>query len=100
MIDLRNDINSKEIPENENPKKVADIVEKSLYFNKQQKGKGLKILTPKQMLQRLPIALAHVKAGNTYEVSLNETREIIYYLYQEKQVTKKAYNNIMNSIKS
>ena len=62
-------------------------------------GKGLKILTPKQMLQRLPIALAQVKAGNTSENLLNEIRQIIYSLYQAKEITKKVYNNIMNSIK-
>ena len=58
MINLRNSINSKEIPENENLKKVVYFVEKILDFIKQQKGKGIKILTPKQMLQRLLIALA------------------------------------------
>ena len=62
-------------------------------------GEGLKILTPKQMLQRLPIALAQVKAGNTSENLLNEIRQIIYSLYREKQITKKVYNNIINSIK-
>ena len=62
-------------------------------------GKGLKILTPKQMLQRLPITLTQVKAGNTSENLLNEIRQIIYSLYREKEVTKKVYNNIMNSIK-
>ena len=51
------------------------------------------------MLQRLPISLAHVKAGNTSENLLNELRQIIYSLYREKEVTKKVYNNIMNSIK-
>ena len=65
VIGLRNIINRKEIPENENPKKVVKIVEKIVDFNKQQKSKGIEILTPKQMLQRLPIALAQVKAGNT-----------------------------------
>ena len=62
-------------------------------------GKGLKILTTKQMLQRLPIALAQVKAGNTSENLLNEIRQIIYSLYRAKEITKKVYNNIMNSIK-
>ena len=62
------------------------------------KGKGLKILTPKQMLQRLPIALAQVKAGNNSESLLNEIRQIIYSLYQSKQITKKVYNNIIKSI--
>ena len=99
MIDLRNDINIKEIPESENPKKVVDIVEKILDFNKQKKGKGIKILTLKQMLQRLPIALAQVKAGKTSENLLNEIRQIIYSLHREKEVTKKVCNNKMNSIK-
>ena len=45
-------------------------------------GKGLKILTPKQMLQRLPIALVQVKAGNDSESLLNEIRQIVYSLYQ------------------
>ena len=62
------------------------------------KGKGLKILTPKQMLQRLPIALAQVKAGNNSESLLNEIRQIAYSLYQSKQITKKVYNNIIKSI--
>ena len=60
-------------------------------------GTGVKILTPKQMLQRLPIALAQVKAGNS-ESLLNEIRQIVYSLYQSKQITKRAYNNIIKSI--
>ena len=51
----------------------------------------IKILTPKQMLQRLPIALAQVKACNTSENLLNKTRQIIYSLYRAKEITKKAY---------
>ena len=62
------------------------------------KGKGLKILTPKQMLQRLPIALAQVKACNNSESLLNEIRQIVYSLYQSKQVTKKVYSNIIKFI--
>ena len=62
------------------------------------KGTGLKILTPKQMLQRLPIALAQVKTGNNLESLLNEMRQIVYSLYQSKQITKKVYNNIIKSI--
>ena len=61
-------------------------------------GKRLKILTPKQMLQRLPISLAQVKAGNNSESLLNEIRQIVYSLYQSKQITKKVYNNIIKSI--
>ena len=62
------------------------------------KRKGRKILPPKQMLQRLPIALAQVKAGNNSESLLNEIRQIVYSLYQSKQITKKVYNNIIKSI--
>ena len=51
------------------------------------------------MLQRLPIALAQVKAGNTSENLLNEIRQIIYSLYRAEEITKKVYNNTMNSIK-
>ena len=60
-------------------------------------GKGLKILTRKQMLQRLPIALAQVKVGNYSENLLNEIRQIVYSLYQSKEITKKAYNNMIKS---
>ena len=78
----------------------AKIRSEAIYKSKQNEteGKGLKILTPKQMLQRLPIALAQVKAGNNSESLLNEIRQIIYALYQSKQITKKVYNNIINSI--
>ena len=62
------------------------------------KGTEFKILTPKQMLQRLPIALAQVKAGNNSENFLNEIRQIIYSLYQSKEITKKVYNNFMKSL--
>ena len=55
----------------------------------------LKILTPKQIIQRLPIALAQIKAGNNSENLLNEIRQIIYSLYQSKEITKKLYNNII-----
>ena len=68
-----------------------------------QKGEGtnemLKILTPNQMLKRLPIALAQVKAGNNSESLLNEIRQIVYSLYRSKEITKKVCNNIINSIK-
>ena len=56
---------------------------------KEQDGTGLKILTPKQMLQRLAIALAQVKAGNNSENLLNSIRQIIYSLSQSKEITKK-----------
>ena len=66
---------------------------------KEQEGTGLKILTPNQMLKRLPIALAQVKAGNFSENLLNEIRQIVYSLHRSKEITKKVCNNIINSIK-
>ena len=63
------------------------------------KGIGLKVLTPKQMLQRLPIVLAQVKTGNNSEILLTEIRQIVYSLHQSKQITKKVYNNIIKSIR-
>ena len=67
---------------------------------REQEDKGLKILTPNQMLKRLPIALAQIKAGNNSESLLNEIRQIVYYLYRSKKITKMLYNNIINSIKA
>ena len=64
------------------------------------KGTRLKLLTLKQMLQRLPIALAQVKAGNNSDNLLNENRQIVYSLYQSKKITKKLYNNIIKWIQS
>ena len=66
---------------------------------KEQEGTGRKILTPNQMLKRLPIALAQVKAGNNSESLLNENRQIVHSLYRSKEITKKVYKNITNSIK-
>ena len=66
---------------------------------REQEGTGLKLLTPNQMLKRLPIALAQIKAGNNSESLLNEIRQIVYSLYRSKEITKKVYNNIINSIK-
>ena len=62
------------------------------------KGTGLKILTPKQMLQRLPIALAQVKAGTNSENLLNEIKQIIYSLYPSKEIIKKVCNNLMKAL--
>ena len=54
-------------------------------------GRGLKILTPKKRLQRLSIALAQIKANSTYENLLDKIRQIIYFLYRAKEITKKLY---------
>ena len=103
LINLRNSINSKEILEHENPKKIGNIAEKILDFNNPQKDNGIKILTLKQMLQRLSIALvqvkAQVKAINTSEKVLNKIRQIVYSLYRAREITEPLYRNIMNSEK-
>ena len=75
----------------------AKNMSRNIYDSKQ--GTGLKILTPKQMLQRLPIALAQIKAGNNSQSLLNEIGQIVYCLYQSKEISKKVYNNIIKSIK-
>ena len=82
------------------------ILEARRLAQEEEKGTGanemseqVKILTPNQMLKRLPIALAQVKAGNNSESLLNEIRQIVYSLYQSKEISKKVYNNIINSIK-
>ena len=88
----------------EGREKILDAFESKIFAIKS-KGAGilnpnhskLKVLTPKQMFQRLPIALAKVKAGNNSESLLKEIRQIVYSLYQSKQITKKVYNNIIKS---
>ena len=77
---------------------VINTFKSGLFPLKPTTGTGVKVLTPKQMLQRLPIALAEVKAGNNSESLLNEIRQIVYSLYQLKQITKKVYNNTIKSI--
>ena len=59
---------------------------------------NLKILSHQQMLQRLQIASAQIKAGITSKKLVTEIRQIIYSLHREKEITKKVYNNRMNSI--
>ena len=79
----------------------------SKVFNIKTKGTGyvesdpssFKTLRPNQMPKRLPIALAQIKAGNNSETLLNEIRQIVYSLYQSKEITKKVYKNIIKSIK-
>ena len=85
--------------ENKKPDKILKIVEEILKFNEQnQEGKGLKILTPNQMLSRLPITLAQLKAGNNSEKLKNEIRQLLYSLYRSKNVTKQVYNNLIKYI--
>ena len=82
---------SKEKRENEKPDKIVEIVEDILRFIKQkQEAKGIKILTPNQMLSKLPISLAQLKAGNNSEKLKNEIRQLLYSLYWSKDMTKQV----------
>ena len=83
----------------EDPKSIVEIVEDILKFNKQyQQGQGIKILTPNQMLSRLPITLAQLKAGNNSEKLKNEIRQLLYSLYRSKNMAKQVYNNLIKHI--
>ena len=73
---------SEQEKETENPNEIVNLVENILEFNRQQQGLGLKILTPNQMLSRLPISLAQLRAGNNSEKLKNGIRQLLYSLYR------------------
>ena len=79
-------------------KLVTSAFKRGLFPLKSTPGTGLKILTPKLLLQRLTICLTQVKAGSNSENLLNEMRQIVYSLCQSKEIIKKVYNNILKSI--
>ena len=83
-------------------KGLKDIVD--FYYPKSgsdtsKKGEGLKILTNKEMLNRLPISFAQIEAGNNSNKLKNETRQILYSLYRSKALTKTVYNKLIKSIR-
>ena len=81
--------------------KILKIVLEILIFNREnrkQQGLGLKILIPNQMLSRLPISLAQLKAGNNSEKLKNEIRQILYSLYRSKKLTKQIYKSLVDII--
>ena len=85
LVDLKNEIKQMSEDENEIERsdETVDIVEKILEYNNQnQTGQGLKILTPSQMLSRLPISVAQLKADNSSEKLKNEIRQLLYSLYR------------------
>ena len=103
LIDLKDETEkmSKEEIENEKPDKILKVVEEILDFNnkfQKQQGSGLNILTPNQMLSRLPIVLAQLKAGNNSEELKNEIRQIFYSLYRSKKLTKQLYKSLIDII--
>ena len=80
--------------------KILDIVNNILNFTSKERksGGGLKILTPNQMLSRLPISLAQLKTGNNSEKLKNKIRQILCSLYRSKKLTKNVYNNLISTI--
>ena len=72
--------------------------EESAKQRRNQQGKGLKILMPNQMLSRLLISLAQLKAGNNSEKLKNEIRQLLYSLYRSKKLTKEIYKSLINII--
>ena len=100
MRDLKEEIEdiSEQEKETEDTNEIVDIVENILEFNRQQQGQGLKILTPNQMLSRLPISLAQLKAGNNSEKLKNEIRQLLYSLYRSKKLTKQLYKSLIDII--
>ena len=72
--------------------------EESVAEKRNQPGKGLKILTPDQMLSRLPITLAQLKAGNNSQKLKNEIRQLLYSLYRSKKLTKQLYKSLVDII--
>ena len=69
------------------------------YENEELSGTGLKILTKKQMLSRLPILLAQIQAGNNSTKLKNEIRQTLYSLYRSKVLTKNVHNNLIKVIR-
>ena len=99
LTDFKNKIeNMSEIEtEFEQPNEIGNIVEKILE-SKTQWGSGFKILTPSQMLRRLPISLAQLKAGNNSEKLKNKIRQPLYSLYRSKKLTKNIYKDLIDII--
>ena len=84
---------------NEKPDKILKIAKEILNFNEQKRSRqGLKILTPNQMLSRLPVTLAQLKAGNNSEKLKNEIRQLLYSLYRSKKLTKQLYKSLIDVI--
>ena len=99
LIDLENETENMSKELKEKPNEIIDTVEKILEFNdRNQGGHGLKILTPSQMLSGLPISLAPLKAGNNSEKLKYEIRQLMYFLYRSKKLTKNIYKSLTDMI--
>ena len=94
--DLKNSVKSDKLKDI--VKELEDAIFGYDYENEESSGSGLKILTNKQMLNRLPILLAQIQAGNNSTKLKNEARQILYSLYRSKVLTKIVYNNLIRAI--
>ena len=96
---LKDEIEEMSEKNKEESNKILKIVEEIIKFNNQkQSAEGTKILTPNQMLSRLPISLAQLEAGNNSNKLKNEIRQLLYSLYRSKNMTKQVYNNLIKHI--
>ena len=91
---MKNDVKGDE------SKDIVKELECSIFGNEELSGSGLKILTNKQILNRLPILLAQIQAGNNSNKLKNEARQILYSLYRSKVLTKTMYNNLIKVIRA
>ena len=78
-------------------KDIVKELEHAIFGYEELSGSGLKMLTNKQMLNRLPISLAQIQAGNNSSKLKNEARQILYSLYRSKVLTKTVYNNLIKA---
>ena len=91
--------NNKKVDEQSDTTNMLELEsEESAEQRRNQQGKGFKILTPNQMLSRLPISLAQLKAGNNSEKLKNEIKQLLYSLYRSKKLIKKIYKSFINII--
>ena len=100
LKDKIEEMSKKEI-KNEKPNEILEIISEIIDFNKdlqKQRGSGLKILTPNQMLSRLPISLVPLKVGNNSEKLRDEIRQILYSLYRSKKLTEQIYKSLIDII--
>ena len=91
---LKKDVESDEL------KNIFKELERSIFGYEELSGSGLKILTDKQMLNRLPILLAQIQPGNNSVKLTNEARQILYSLYRSKELAKTVYNNLIKAIRT
>ena len=96
---IESDIVKQKLDKQPDTTNMSDLEsEESAAQTRNQQGKGLKILTPNQMLNRLPISLAQLKAGNNSEKLKNEIRQLLYSLYRSKKLTKQIYKSLIDII--